>query len=251
MSFRYLLDKIQACPFEEAPFRHIEVLDFFSTPHFSEIVACQEVAISVPNDDRALIDKLQTFGYVAIPFPGTTQNIDAYLKWRAGEGAHDNNDTCEGFGITFRLVQFRNTLLEDLSAFFASSDFLGCVADKFRIDLDGVRLDNGLQKYLHGYEISPHPDIRLKALTYMVNVNPGVGSEAKTIHTHYMSFKDEFRYVQEYWSWGMHLTPEAPRSSIRALEDYSRTLGSFKSASPSGFKVNRCRPPAGRNERRL
>ena len=52
-------------------------------------------------------------------------------------------------------------------------------------------------------------------------------------------------------NWGMHLTPEAPRSSIRALEDYSRTLGSFKSASPSGFKVNRCRPPAGRNERRL
>ena len=55
----------------------------------------------------------------------------------------------------------------------------------------------------------------------------------------------------QYQFWGMHLTPEAPRSSIRALEDYSRTLGSFKSASPSGFKVNRCRPPAGRNERRL
>ena len=55
----------------------------------------------------------------------------------------------------------------------------------------------------------------------------------------------------QFRDWGMHLTPEAPRSSIRALEDYSRTLGSFKSASPSGFKVNRCRPPAGRNERRL
>ena len=57
--------------------------------------------------------------------------------------------------------------------------------------------------------------------------------------------------VEEREHWGMHLTPEAPRSSIRALEDYSRTLGSFKSASPSGFKVNRCRPPVGRNERRL
>ena len=57
--------------------------------------------------------------------------------------------------------------------------------------------------------------------------------------------------LQQFDDWGMHLTPEAPRSSIRALEDYSRTLGSFKSASPSGFKVNRCRPPAGRNERRL
>ena len=31
---------------------------------------------------------------------------------------------------------------------------------------------------------------------------------------------------------GMHLTPEAPRSSIRALEDYSRTLGSFKPGFP-------------------
>ena len=28
--------------------------------------------------------------------------------------------------------------------------------------------------------------------------------------------------------WGMHLTPEAPRSSIRALEDHSRTLGEFQ-----------------------
>ena len=26
----------------------------------------------------------------------------------------------------------------------------------------------------------------------------------------------------------MHLTPEAPRSSIRALEDYSRTLGGLE-----------------------
>ena len=60
-----------------------------------------------------------------------------------------------------------------------------------------------------------------------------------------------FRVYKIDTNWGMHLTPEAPRSSIRALEDYSRTLGSFKSASPSGFKVNRCRPPAGRNERRL
>ena len=68
-----------------------------------------------------------------------------------------------------------------------------------------------------------------------------------------LSIEDETvgRILDDLADWGMHLTPEAPRSSIRALEDYSRTLGSFKSASPSGFKVNRCRPPAGRNERRL
>ena len=68
-----------------------------------------------------------------------------------------------------------------------------------------------------------------------------------------LAYKSDMTVTTTYnpANWGMHLTPEAPRSSIRALEDYSRTLGSFKSASPSGFKVNRCRPPAGRNERRL
>ena len=72
-----------------------------------------------------------------------------------------------------------------------------------------------------------------------------------TIQNLFVAELADILQVQLRCNWGMHLTPEAPRSSIRALEDYSRTLGSFKSASPSGFKVNRCRPPAGRNERRL
>ena len=40
--------------------------------------------------------------------------------------------------------------------------------------------------------------------------------------------EDGLRRLREYRGWGMHLTPEAPRSSIRALEDHSRTLGEFQ-----------------------
>ena len=49
-------------------------------------------------------------------------------------------------------------------------------------------------------------------------------------------------------SWGMHLTPEAPRYGIRALEGYSPTLGGLESASPSGFKFSPRRAATRRNE---
>ncbi len=50
-----------------------------------------------------------------------------------------------------------------------------------------------------GYEISPHPDICQKALTYMVNVNPSEASETADHHTHYLKFRPEYKYVQAYW----------------------------------------------------
>ena len=66
----------------------------------------------------------------------------------------------------------------------------------------------------------------------------------------------EYRYrleeksgVDLYWPiWGMHLTPEAPRYGIRALEGYSPTLGGLESASPSGFKFSPRRAATRRNE---
>ena len=48
--------------------------------------------------------------------------------------------------------------------------------------------------------------------------------------------------------WGMHLTPEAPRYGILALEGYSPTLGGLESASPSGFKFSPRRAATRRNE---
>ena len=51
--------------------------------------------------------------------------------------------------------------------------------------------------------------------------------------------------VPEYYKWGMHLTPEAPRSSIRALEDHSRTLGEFQERFAFRFQIQPLPSPRG------
>ena len=59
--------------------------------------------------------------------------------------------------------------------------------------------DGGIQKYLDGYEISPHPDTRKKAATFMVNINPSIESEENNHHTHYLKLKRSYAYVDEFW----------------------------------------------------
>ena len=59
---------------------------------------------------------------------------------------------------------------------------------------------------------------------------------------------DEETHKKIARNWGMHLTPEAPRYGILALEGYSPTLGGLESASPSGFKFSPRRAATRRNE---
>ena len=51
--------------------------------------------------------------------------------------------------------------------------------------------------------------------------------------------------VRENPQWGMHLTPEAPRSSIRALEDHLRTLGEFQERFAFRFQIQPLPSPRG------
>jgi hypothetical protein len=92
------------------------------------------------------------------------------------------------------------TILEDANALFQSDRFWTAAAAKFGLQASDLRRDYGLQKYLDGYEISPHTDIRDKALTFLVNANPAADSENISYHTHYMSFRPEREYVGAFWS---------------------------------------------------
>jgi hypothetical protein len=201
-TFDYLLDKIEAAPFNDAPFRHIEINDLFSPEHFEAIISEPQIRLPVATDDRDLLKTMDESGYRLIYFPGTTGDIERYLEWHASKsGAIDNSDTCETFGVVMRLDKFNeNSILPELNDFFRSPEFLGCAAAKFGISMDAVSADAGIQKYLDGYEISPHPDTRRKALTWMTNINPAPNSEALDIHTHYMTFRPEFSYVRDFWA---------------------------------------------------
>lgn len=60
-------------------------------------------------------------------------------------------------------------------------------------------METVFQKYLHGYEISPHPDVRKKAATYMLNLNPYADSEKSDIHTHLLKFSKGKSHILDFW----------------------------------------------------
>ena len=188
--FNYIIDKIKSAKILLEPFEHIYIENLILPEQFKQIMEESVVNISYLKDDVSLIKKLRKSGYLPISFPGCTKNEMQYLRWHGDKKwGYDNVNTCEGFGIAYRLHRIESALIRDLVVFFGSDILLKTMADRFGVDVTETVKDTGLQKYLDGYEISPHPDTRRKALTYMVNLNPGDTPEQLNIHTHYMKFK--------------------------------------------------------------
>jgi hypothetical protein len=207
--FSYLLDKIVDAEFQQYPFKHIYIDNYLRERDFAEITSAPEVAIPSMSSDEALFDQLFARGYKILPFPGCIADKKEYIEWHVDkENIRRRNKTscgrqvktlCEGFGVTLRLATSQDGVLGELREFLDSVEFNGALAAKFQIAHDGSSPDAGLQKYLDGYEIPPHPDVRRKALTYMVNINPHRTSEDEEHHTHYLTFKPRYKYVEEYW----------------------------------------------------
>lgn len=206
MSFDYIIDKILAAPIERAPFDHLYIHNLFEPEHFAEIIAAPEIALHNLDSDIQLFDTLFENGWKIISFPGCITDKKIYLDWHKNKSQKQtqNNSSCEGFGMTLRLSQHSSDTLQRLSTFLQSEKFQHALASRFSITPSDVVYDWGIQKYLDGYEISPHPDIRRKALTYMVNINPSPNSEKEEHHTHYLTFKDAYKYVESYWDGHPH-----------------------------------------------
>jgi hypothetical protein len=198
--FSYLIEKVKNADFEFDPFKHIYIEDFFSNQHFDEITSCTEILSPVASTDTELINGLVHKGFKPISFPGCVTNIKKYVNWHEQGKRTAHHSACEGFGMALRLFEFQSVVLEELNTFIASEEFNRVIAEKFEVNYDNCLIDGGIQKYLDGYEISPHPDIRKKAATFMVNINPSSDSEAMSIHTHYLKLKKEYEFVSAFWS---------------------------------------------------
>ena len=101
-------------------------------------------------------------------------------------------------GMALRLQSVQTTILENLLSFLSSARFVQLLVNKFNIK-EKCHHDYGIQKYLTGYEISPHPDIKRKKLTYMLNINSDPFSETQSYHTHYLSFKNNHKQIYDFW----------------------------------------------------
>ena len=199
-NFYYLIQKINEAQVIEEPFRHIYIENFFDENDFQEIINSSGVKTSKFENDREMFESLFSLGYKIIDFPGCITSEADYIKWhKTKDISHRSNSSCESFGLTLRLMQPESSILKELKTFIESNNFSNTLAKKFDISSNKVKADNGIQKYLDGYEISPHPDVRKKALTYMININPNEDSEKLIHHTHYFKLKDKYKYVKSFW----------------------------------------------------
>lgn len=199
--FQYLADKIRSAEISTEPFEHLHIEDFFEAADFEEIIQSGDINTAPAADDKELFRNLFDAGYGVIGFPGCTTDVDTYIKWHQAPAANRRIHTaCEGFGVVLRLQEEgRSQVVTELYEFLFSDAFSDALAERFSISREKCTADYGIQKYLDGYEISPHPDVRRKALTFMVNVNSTPDSETIDHHTHYLKLKDEWRFVRTFW----------------------------------------------------
>ena len=130
--------------------------------------------------------------------------------------------------------------LSKLINFFGTNDFIQAIRSVFP-DEKPTYYEGGLQKYLDRYEISPHPDIRNKSLTWMLNLNPHFNAEADEINTHFMEYADDKKWVQKFfeentdldrcwipWNWAQSKFVQRPNNSLTMFAPSSKTLHAIK-----------------------
>ena len=129
-------------------------------------------------------------------FQGCTSDWNAYKKYIESNKKYSSGNPVENIGITFRLHNHKNKIIEKLLEFMNSNEFHKSLKDKFNIN-EKTTIISAIQKNLTGYEISPHPDIRQKCLTYLLNINNNSEIENLDCNTHLLEFKDKYKYIQE------------------------------------------------------
>lgn len=202
--FNYILNKINDAPFQTDPFKFLYIEDFFSKEHFEEIVSDQQIDLEEVDSTEELMKLLVSKNYKPVPFPGCTTDINQYVKWYNGRNVATPGHAhglIEGFGLAFRMQKYDNPLLERLMTFLNSDIFYNTIMAKFGkySNRDNTYVETAIQKYVSGYEISPHPDIRKKVLTYMLNINPAAGSESLGMSTHFQKFTEQKSFLYDLW----------------------------------------------------
>lgn len=198
--FQYISQKILDAPFNTDPFRHILIEDFLSKEHLSAIVEDQQVHFREANDTRDLLGLLAENHYKVQNFPGCTNDVNEYL-WRYENNSFPSGrkgQPVEAYGITFRLSKHNNPLIEKLVTYMNGEEFKSALETKFNIGAQ-TNIITAIQKNLSHYEISPHPDIREKALTYLLNINKNSAIDDLPVHTHLLKFKKEWEFIPEFW----------------------------------------------------
>lgn len=203
--FTYILDKIRQADFYDTPFRHIIIEDFLNQEDFQTILSDKQVHFEKCANTDVLLKTLREKKYLVQNFPGCTSSESEYLNHFKNNSFPKNRKgtPVSSYGITYRLSEISNAKIKRLISFLNSCEFENTLRDKFNLKLE-TTITTAIQKNLSHYEISPHPDISSKALTYLLNINKE-GVENLPVHTHLLKFKKDWAWISDFWKNNQHL----------------------------------------------
>lgn len=233
MKLNYLLDKIQQADIQDKPFPHLEIKDFLQPAHLVLFTDNDQIHFPPVQNISQLTIELAKRNYKVQGFPGCTTKLKEYLY------GVPKGKTVEGWGICYRLFKYKNSLLQKLMSFLNSEEWHNAIKRKFSIVADTTCF-SAIQKQLTGYEISPHPDIRAKCVTYLLNVNSAAYTGGDTS---LFRFKREHRHVYDFWGKNEHLNrfwvPWDWCTAVKTIKE-NNTLLLFPTSNYSlhGIKLN-------------
>lgn len=201
--FDYIKDKIIHAEIVHEPFPHLEIADFLSEEHIAQVLTNTQIHFDEQHDLETLYSTLMDSKYQIQAFPGCVSSWEDYKHCLENKKISGDEPT-ETLGLTFRLREYKELFLQRLMAFLNSDEFHQVLRRKFDLTKE-TNIISAIQKNLTGYEISPHPDIRQKALTYLLNINKNSEIEKEDCHTHLLRFTEQYQWVEEYWVKNPHV----------------------------------------------
>lgn len=151
--FQYLAARVKDAEIVREPFPHLYIADFLSETDFKAITTADEVALLQAENIEQLFSSLERAGYEPIKFPGCTTSKDDYLAWiTTSSKPSGTHAACEGQGMALRLMRPTSPDVTELNGFFSSGELADLLKEMFGLTGE-TRIEAGVQKYLHGYEI--------------------------------------------------------------------------------------------------
>ena len=196
--FRYLAEKLLVAEFQQDPFPHLLVEDYLSPEHFDLITSDPQIRLPAHRSSESLIADLMDRDYEVQHFPGCFDHVPDYLRYISDGTLPEQTRPVGGAGLALRLERFANPRIRALMQYLKGDDFKSAIESKFGIARSTTMLTT-IQKYLTGYEISPHPDIRAKCMTYLININTDESAAKQPIHTHLLRLKSRYEPIYGFW----------------------------------------------------
>lgn len=197
--FQYLSQKIKDAEFSFEPYKHLLIENFFNDEHFKLLTTHPKISLPPQMSTEDLIDTCLENGYLTKTFPGALSDSKEYLKCLESDEWPVDTKRVRRAGLVLFLKTTQDPKLNALVEYFKSEEFVSAVRFRFPSLSLNCNPSAYIQKYLTGYEISPHPDKRAKCMTWLVNINTDDRATNLQGNTKLLKLRKDKQFIKQFW----------------------------------------------------